>query len=146
MVEITLFCWFSSCHKKRELNALFKNWARQDSNLRPRDYESPALPLRHKPISCCLLSAVPLALPTSRQEHLVLSSAECHKPISCCLVSAVSLALPTSRQEHLILSSAECHKPISCCLVFVVSPALPTSRQEHLVLSSAECHKLITSC
>ena len=26
-----------------------KNWDRRDSNPRPRDYESPALPLRHSP-------------------------------------------------------------------------------------------------
>lgn len=27
----------------------FSIWARRDSNPRPRDYESPALPLRHSP-------------------------------------------------------------------------------------------------
>ena len=37
-------------------------WARQDSNLRPRDYESPALPLRHKPISCDILFNCQIAL------------------------------------------------------------------------------------
>ena len=29
----------------------FKNLARRDSNPRPRDYESPALPLRHRPVA-----------------------------------------------------------------------------------------------
>ncbi len=28
-----------------------KIWARRDSNPRPRDYESPALPLRHRPVT-----------------------------------------------------------------------------------------------
>jgi hypothetical protein len=27
----------------------FRGWARQDSNLGPRDYESPALPLSYRP-------------------------------------------------------------------------------------------------
>src|SRR5262249_21566033 len=30
-------------------NNRFRNWARQDSNLGPRDYESPALPLSYRP-------------------------------------------------------------------------------------------------
>ena len=30
-------------------NFALKNWDRRDSNPRPRDYESPALPLRHSP-------------------------------------------------------------------------------------------------
>ncbi len=39
--------------KKRllKLPLLFKIWARRDSNPRPRDYESPALPLRHRPVT-----------------------------------------------------------------------------------------------
>ena len=28
-----------------------KNWARRDSNPRPKDYESSALPLRHRPVA-----------------------------------------------------------------------------------------------
>ena len=35
---------------KKSLSALdFKWWDQRDSNPRPRDYESPALPLRHSP-------------------------------------------------------------------------------------------------
>ena len=36
-------------NEKRAIFCSFKWWARQDSNLRPKDYESSALPLRHKP-------------------------------------------------------------------------------------------------
>ena len=46
----------------------FKNWARLDSNQRPKDYESSALPLRHKPILVYLIVA--LALPTSHKTIL----------------------------------------------------------------------------
>lgn len=53
-----------SGQEKRALKGSFfsKWWARQDSNLRPRDYESPALPLRHKPISCDILFNCQFAL------------------------------------------------------------------------------------
>ncbi len=41
---------------KKELlfRSSFKKWARLDSNQRPKDYESSALPLRHKPMVFCL--------------------------------------------------------------------------------------------
>jgi len=73
---------------------------------------------------CLVYFAVSPALPTSRREHLVLSSAECHKPMLCLVYFAVSPALPTSRREHLVLSSAECHKPMLCLVYFAVSPAI----------------------
>ena len=64
-------------------------WARQDSNLRPRDYESPALPLRHKPISCDILFNCQIALDRatflSKNDTQSFFSAECHKPIGFCL-------------------------------------------------------------
>ena len=69
-------------------------WDQRDSNPRPRDYESPALPLRHSPVAVIFnfhllgLSVSGetsfLALPTSHQtRHLVgFASAECHRPMA----------------------------------------------------------------
>ena len=45
------------------MTGFYKIWARRDSNPRPKDYESSALPLRHRPLlkygvlifSCCAL-------------------------------------------------------------------------------------------
>jgi hypothetical protein len=34
---------------KRHIRKVETNWAQKDSNLRPRDYESPALPLSYGP-------------------------------------------------------------------------------------------------
>ena len=47
-------------NKKQRLKPLlllsFKIWARRDSNPRPKDYESSALPLRHRPVTTFLFN------------------------------------------------------------------------------------------
>ena len=45
--------------KSRSLTGLYKIWARRDSNPRPKDYESSALPLRHRPVTTCLWEVLP---------------------------------------------------------------------------------------
>ena len=53
-------CAFWGSHpflvKKRDLNRCSVSflWDQRDSNPRPRDYESPALPLRHRPVTTLL--------------------------------------------------------------------------------------------
>ena len=47
-------------HTKKALLKAFKIWDRRDSNPRPRDYESPALPLRHSPENILHSSNLPL--------------------------------------------------------------------------------------
>ena len=76
------------------VEVFFKIWARRDSNPRPKDYESSALPLRHRPVAFllsfqCFRRCVSgetsfLALPTSHQtRHLVgFASAEYHRPVA----------------------------------------------------------------
>ncbi len=58
------------------MTGFYKNWARRDSNPRPKDYESSALPLRHRPVTtfrysivnllclCLALAALPIATKT----------------------------------------------------------------------------------
>ena len=70
----TMFCLLLILHghNKKDNNKKLLSflWARQDSNLRPRDYESPALPLRHKPTLFSLLFAIWTTLPTSQKKNI----------------------------------------------------------------------------
>src|SRR5215510_5108093 len=50
-----------------------RNWARQDSNLGPRDYESPALPLSYRP----KVAAVEALTTTPGNRHLVVVDFHC---------------------------------------------------------------------
>ena len=77
--------------KKSLSGSLFKNWARRDSNPRPKDYESSALPLRHRPVTSfvyliftchCLCLAVASATFLSSKDTQSFSSAECHRPVT----------------------------------------------------------------
>lgn len=72
--------------QKNLIIRVFKyKWDQRDSNPRPRDYESPALPLRHRPVTTYLFNyhwaCVSFALPSSQKTwHLVnFSSAECQQ-------------------------------------------------------------------
>ncbi len=67
--------------KKTLFRESFLIWARRDSNPRPKDYESSALPLRHRPVTTFLLNCFAFglalapkfassALPTSPQKIL----------------------------------------------------------------------------
>ena len=106
------------------MTGFYKIWARRDSNPRPKDYESSALPLRHRPLlkyGVFLFSC--FALPVSCASgatycggnvtfsHLPL---QCHRPLlkygvllfSClpCLCLALA-ALPISQKTWLLINS-----------------------------------------
>ena len=62
-------------------------WARRDSNPRPKDYESSALPLRHRPVTTFVIqfstgSALACATFLSSEDYQSSSSAECHRPVT----------------------------------------------------------------
>lgn len=55
--------------QKNLIIRVFKyKWDQRDSNPRPRDYESPALPLRHSPTA---VSKLPSTIGTSSQYHQI---------------------------------------------------------------------------
>ena len=70
---------FSNKKRLRICSLSFIIWARRDSNPRPKDYESSALPLRHRPVAIIIFNfksflacaqASAFALPTSSRTIL----------------------------------------------------------------------------
>ena len=103
--------------KSQSMTGFYKIWARRDSNPRPKDYESSALPLRHRPLlkyGVFLFSCFAL-------------------PVSC--ASGATYCFENVTFSHLFL---QCHRPLLKYGVFysVVAPCLclalatlPTSRK-----------------
>ena len=89
------------------MTGLYKIWARRDSNPRPKDYESSALPLRHRPLlkyGVFLFSCFAL-------------------PVSC--ASGATYCYENVTFSHLFL---QCHRPLLKYGVFLFSCfALPVS-------------------
>src|SRR5574344_1611089 len=97
------------------MTSFFKKWARLGSNQRPKDYESSALPLRHKPLLNCQISFSSVAVVActvflSKNDTQSFFSAECHKPLLNCQISFLSVAVVAcylSRNDNKSFHSAE---------------------------------------
>ena len=107
---------------------LLKIWDRRDSNPRPRDYESPALPLRHSPrrlFNCQgLLRGSGATFPLKKQHSVVFfgkkTTLSCFFRQSATVPEDYSIvrdfcavaALPSlSKNNTQLFFSAECHSP-----------------------------------
>ena len=121
------------------MTGFYKIWARRDSNPRPKDYESSALPLRHRPLlkygvflfSCFALPVSCASGATYCFENVTFSQLflQCHRPLlkygvflfSCFALPVSCASGATYLSKNLTfnqLFSAECHRPVTTYIQF----------------------------